>query len=155
MKKIGYILYCIFIIVISITINIFIGNSDRKLDYIMNDVIEHHTSCEEEETCPDKTSPDVREHVGSEHVGSEHIGDDDDKDGVGGEDDKDDDDDKDGVGGEDDEYGEDGNDGTDGAARTGDNDTTDRTKSIDTPQFCKDGLFTNTWSGGGQYSSNS
>jgi hypothetical protein len=50
MKKIGYIIYCIIIIVISITINVFIGNSDRKLDYIMNDVVEHLT-CEEEETC--------------------------------------------------------------------------------------------------------
>ena len=50
MKKIGYILYCIFIIITSITINVFIGNSDRNLDYIMNDVIEHYT-CDEEEEC--------------------------------------------------------------------------------------------------------
>ena len=51
MKKIGYILYCIFIIITSITINVFIGNSDRNLDYIMNDVIEHYTCDEEEEEC--------------------------------------------------------------------------------------------------------
>ena len=57
MKKIGYIIYCIIIIVISITINVFIGNSDRKLDYIMNDVIEHMACQAEEEECNDSCVP--------------------------------------------------------------------------------------------------
>jgi hypothetical protein len=65
MKKIGYIIYCIIIIVISITINVFIGNSDRKLDYIMNDVIEHFT-CEEEETCV--SDEHVNDNDADEHV---------------------------------------------------------------------------------------
>ena len=68
MKKIGYIIYCIIIIVISITINVFIGNSDRKLDYIMNDVIEHFT-CEEEETCV--SDEHVNDNDAVEHVNDE------------------------------------------------------------------------------------